>query len=334
MTQRGWTNVPFVIATANQKGGTGKSSCVAHSAGLLALAGHRVLTIDLDPQGNLVEAFGLISTPADDGGAALAAALFEGSPLKPLPTSHAKAARPGLFTVSGGPELKEVYVRMLRTFDPPATVDNTALARSAAFWLRTSLDFVCDDFDVVFIDCPPGIEELQVLAFTAADYAWFPVGADLSERKGVRLIAKVFSEVRTEYNPELELVGIVPMRVKRSQERTELANLRARLADDFGGDTSIVFDAWVAEAAAAALQARARGLLVHELDDQRALAEASRLADLKAGRRGSTASVASTASSLASDYTDVTVELLQRINAFEAAKQDLDTTVDMEEVGA
>lgn len=309
-----------VIAVANAKGGCGKSNLVVHLSGLYALAGHRVLTIDLDPQGNLVESYGLVGTPVDDGGAALSDALLAGAQIRPCSASRPDVNRGELYTAAGGPALTDVYVRMLRTFATPASVDNALLADTAAYWLRTSLDPVADDFDLVLIDCPPGIAQLQILALTAADFALFPVGADISERKGVRLIADVFARVRELYNPDLQLAGIVPMRVKRSQRRTELATLRSRLAADFGGDTSIVFDAWVAEAAAAALQARSRGLLVHELDDQREAAEATRIADLRAGRRPRL-SVAGSAGTLSSDYTATALELIERMNVLNSGGQ-------------
>lgn len=302
------------IAYANHKGGVGKSNLAVHTAGLYALAGHRVLTIDLDPQGNLIEAFGLTSQPGfDDAGAGMAEALIAGRALTPLSASTPQVARPGLFTVPGGQELNRVFTRMLRTFTAPATADNDELADETAYWLADSLAPIVDDFDVVIIDCPPGTEPLQVLGLTAADFAVFPVGADISERKGVRLISNVFSTVRERYNPQLRLAGVVPMRVKKVQQRTELAKLRERLTSDFGGDASIVFDSWIAEAATAAWQARARGLLVHELEDRRADAARERLVDLRAGR-APTRGIADSAEGLAADYTNVAAELLERMS--------------------
>ena len=87
--------IPGVLAVANGKGGTGKTSLVANLSGLAAAAGIRTLTIDLDPQGNLSPDLGLEKSD----GIELRRALEDGAPL-PISTDP---MRPGLGVARGGP---------------------------------------------------------------------------------------------------------------------------------------------------------------------------------------------------------------------------------------
>ncbi|MGL5828951.1 MAG: ParA family protein, partial [Angustibacter sp.] len=72
------------IAVVNGKGGVGKTTITANVGGLLASSGHRVLLVDMDPQGNLAEELGYTNSEINDEGLALAQSLAFGAPLTPV----------------------------------------------------------------------------------------------------------------------------------------------------------------------------------------------------------------------------------------------------------
>ena len=94
------TSITNTIAFANGKGGVGKTSVTANVAGIAALSGWRVLTIDLDPQGNLGNDLGYLQSGESDQGAGLMAAIRDDKKLKPL-----RDVRPGLDSVPGGDDM-------------------------------------------------------------------------------------------------------------------------------------------------------------------------------------------------------------------------------------
>ena len=140
------TSLTNTIAFANGKGGVGKTSVTANVAGIAALSGWRVLTVDLDPQGNLGTDLGYTQAGASDQGAGLMAAIRDGSALTPL-----RNVRPGLDAVPGGDHMDG-----LMTVLAPRLLDESAPATAIA----DALASLAEDYDLVLLDCPPagGVE--------------------------------------------------------------------------------------------------------------------------------------------------------------------------------
>lgn len=292
-----------VIAVASDKGGVYKTSTVANVAGLLAAADYRCLVIDFDPQGNLGEDLGC--TTRGDDGESLYRALVEGSALEPL-----KDVRPGLDVLTGG---EYVYAAQ-EALDHLARTDYEA-SRSR---LARALEPLAPTYDVVLIDTPPKIRSLQETALVASRWLLVPSKSDASSHKGVTLASARFEAAR-EINPSLGLLGV--LLVGSSDRATRIkAEARQRLADSLGGDQPLL-NATVRHVEGAAVDARNRGLLAHELEVI-AAQEAQDRPWYKALREPSTNDkqrrLADSAGSLAGDYQGVAEELIDRLAQNEA----------------
>jgi cellulose biosynthesis protein BcsQ len=290
------------FAVVNGKGGVGKTSVVANLGGLLAAADHRVLLVDLDPQGNLGEDLGYSAAGDGDGGAGLFQAVSAGTPLQPL-----VGVRPGLDVVPGGECLHDLagalYARRQRQPEAAATA------------LANSLGAIAGDYDMVFLDCPPGQDVLQEAALVAAGWALIPTKTDVSSRKGLREVATRFAAARV-LNPELALLGVVLFGVNRSAKRIE-AEARAAIEAELGG-TAPVFKTTIRHVEASAFDVRERGQLVHELE--RAVLAAPKWYERRPGKhRGDPdvgeGALAGSAGALAGDYQALAEEIFVQLAA-------------------
>jgi chromosome partitioning protein len=158
-----------VLAVVNFKGGSGKTTTAAHLAQHLALRGHRVLAIDLDPQASLSSLHGF--QPEFDVGEneTLYAAIRYDERRRPLREVIKKTNFPGLDIVPGNIELMEFE------YDTPRVLalraDQAAdQAHERLFFARLeeALAAVADDYDVVVIDCPPQLGYLTMSALCTA----------------------------------------------------------------------------------------------------------------------------------------------------------------------
>jgi chromosome partitioning protein len=240
-----------VIAIVNGKGGVGKTTITANIGGMLAASGYRVLLVDMDPQGNLAEELGYTDAEANDDGMALAQTLVFGADAKP-----ALGIRENLDVLMGGSHLDMAAAGLtLKAQKDPA---------SAKAALAQGLEGLAENYDLIFIDCPPGQETLQQAALAAARWALIPVKTDASSRKGLRDVARRLDAVVT-INPDLDLLGIVLFGVNRSAKRVS-ESARESIRQDLGSAAPI-FETSIRHAEAAAQESRERGLLAFELEE-------------------------------------------------------------------
>ncbi|MGP2490118.1 plasmid partitioning protein RepA [Mesorhizobium sp. PUT5] len=154
-----------VIAVTNFKGGSGKTTTSVHLAQHLALAGYRVLAVDLDPQASLSALFGYQPELDLDGNDTLYAAIRYDDASRPL----AEVIRPtyfdGLDLVPGNLELQE-----FEHTTPQMLATRQGAAGEGMFFARvqTALASVADRYDVVVMDCPPQLGFLTLSALCAA----------------------------------------------------------------------------------------------------------------------------------------------------------------------
>ncbi|MFM2077621.1 MAG: hypothetical protein RJA49_1511 [Actinomycetota bacterium] len=178
-----------VVAILNQKGGVGKTTVTLGLASAAAQAGHRVLVVDLDPQGSSTWVLGLDPAQVENSSAEV---------MSRLPA--AKAMVPSAW---GG----EVWVvpsspRLLAR-------DHGGSPRR----LRESLHAVADQFHAVLIDCPPSLGALSTAGLTAADHAVIVVEPSALGLRGIGAVADLVDEVWDAHNPELELTGVIVNKV-------------------------------------------------------------------------------------------------------------------------
>ena len=154
-----------VIAVVNFKGGSGKTTSAAHLAQYLALTGHRVLAVDLDPQASLSAIHGLQPEFDLEENETLYAAIRYDEHRRPLKDVIRKTNFPGLDIVPGNLELMEFEHDTPRIL---AQGQSSDYGRIFFARLDEALSSVSDDYDVVVIDCPPQLGFLTMSAICAA----------------------------------------------------------------------------------------------------------------------------------------------------------------------
>ncbi|OAM74433.1 plasmid partitioning protein RepA [Devosia elaeis] len=149
-----------VIAVVNFKGGSGKTTTAAHLAQYLALRGHRVLAVDLDPQGSLSALYGY--QPEFDGNRSMYDAIRYDGKRVPLADILAPTNFLGLDVVPANLELQEFE------YDTPIAMQSGTDGKRFYMRFGGALKEVQDRYDIVVVDCPPHLGYLTLSAMTAA----------------------------------------------------------------------------------------------------------------------------------------------------------------------
>lgn len=151
-----------ILAVVNFKGGSGKTTTAAHLAQHLALTGHRVLAVDLDPQASLSSLHGF--QPELDQVASIYDAIRYDSKRRDLSDIIQPTNFPGLDIVPANLDLQEYE------YDTPLAMADRTSNEGKTFFTRISraLSGVDDRYDIVVVDCPPQLGYLTLTALTAA----------------------------------------------------------------------------------------------------------------------------------------------------------------------
>ncbi|MEJ2612100.1 MAG: ParA family protein [Candidatus Thiodiazotropha sp.] len=161
------------IALINQKGGVGKTTITTNLGHALALAGHRVTVIDLDPQGQLAASYGLFRAPSKGIDRVL---------LNELDISSvSQSIRDMLTLIPAGKRLQEIEY-----------LQDGGVSRARL--LRQSLEGVRKNQDFILFDCPPSSGLLVVNAIFAADEVLIPVSGDHMSLNGLAKILKTLKK--------------------------------------------------------------------------------------------------------------------------------------------
>ncbi|WP_181010441.1 ParA family protein [Streptomyces sp. SM14] len=288
---------------ANGKGGVGKTTLTTNVGGLMAAAGHRVLLIDVNAQGNVGRDLGYRESEVDDQGQAFSDALLKGAALTPV-----QGIRPNLDVVIGGTEIGALPDQLAAKYH--------LQARRQALALAVSLAPIAPAYDVVLIDSAPENRPLQQLALAAARWMIAPTRSDrASINDGLGGISHQFAVVRGAVNPDLALLGVVLFAVG---SRSHQIQTRARewIAAELGTDAA-VFNTVVRHSEAVGVDARDRGLLAHELEI--AAADNPNYWEVRAGKATAGQAVSTTSASVAEDLATLTREIFTRAAELDAA---------------
>ncbi len=183
-----------IIAIANQKGGVGKTTTTINLATALAAVGRKVLILDLDPQGNASTGFGIERSARASSSYQLLMNELE------LDDVVSGTAVPGLMVVPSSIDLTGAELELV---DVPRRCFRLKDAISAG------LESTLYHFDYIIIDCPPSLNLLTLNALAASHSVLVPLQCEFFALEGLSLLLGTIDRVRENFNPGLEIQGVV-----------------------------------------------------------------------------------------------------------------------------
>lgn len=176
-----------IIAVTNQKGGVGKTTSAVNISAGLALMGRKVLLVDIDPQGNSSSGFGV----------------------------EAATNKSVYDVLMGNATVKEARVKT-KWCDVLPTDNNLAGAEielvateGREYILKNALDKVRDEYDYIFIDCPPSLALLTLNALVACDTVLVPMQCEYYALEGLSQLTHTIRTVKRSMNRDIDFEGIL-----------------------------------------------------------------------------------------------------------------------------
>lgn len=184
-----------IMAVANQKGGTGKTTTTLNLGAALQEIGNKVLLVDMDPQASLTLALGL---NPDDLETTIYTALT-----RVIETGEMDPAEINIFTTGEGMGLLPTNIELSQ-----ADLD---LVREplGVYALRDVLRPTIETYDYILVDCPPSLGILTTNSLAAASQVIIPLQADYLALKGVNLLLRTITKIQRRANRKLQIAGVL-----------------------------------------------------------------------------------------------------------------------------
>lgn len=191
-----------IIAITNQKGGVGKTTTSINLAAAIAETGKKVLVVDMDPQGNTTSGFGVDKNEVENTVYEL---ILEECTAKECVI---KDVAKNVSLIPANVNLAGVEVELIDMDDKQ-------------YVLKKEIDYIEDEYDYIFIDCPPSLNMLTINAMTTAQSVIVPIQCEYYALEGVSQLIHTINLVRQKLNKKLVIDGIV---FTMFDSRTNLAN--------------------------------------------------------------------------------------------------------------
>ncbi|MCD8231798.1 MAG: AAA family ATPase [Clostridiales bacterium] len=179
-----------IIAIANQKGGVGKTTTTINLSACLAEMNKKVLTIDMDPQGNTSSGLGIEKNECENtvyelilGGCSISDAVL-----------HTEMEN--LDIIASNVNLAGAEIELLNV-------------NEREYVLRNEIDYIKEDYDFILIDCPPSLSMLTINAMTTADTVLVPIQCEYYALEGLSQLMYTIELVQQRLNPRLRMEGVV-----------------------------------------------------------------------------------------------------------------------------
>ena len=181
-----------IVSFSNQKGGVGKTTSCVNISAQVANKGKKVLMIDMDPQGNATSGLGI---------------------------SKSKIKNTIYDVIIGRCDARDAIIktRFKNLSVIPATIDLAGAELELheldeldnSNFTKIALDSIKDDYDYIFIDCPPSLGMLTVKALSVSDGIVIPMQCEFYSLEGMSQLLNTVKKIRQIYNPSLQIVGML-----------------------------------------------------------------------------------------------------------------------------